>query len=76
MGWVAIALCSLFLLTGILPGEDYTLGGPGSPPGPAPHFVSGWLVLSRLVVFLGIVVALIVCFRSLGQLQSAAKAAL
>jgi hypothetical protein len=75
VGWVAIALCALFLLTGAAPGEDYTLGGPDSPAGPSPHFVSGWLVLCRVAVFLALVVSLIVCFKSLARMPSSTNMA-
>src|SRR5581483_6045680 len=37
IGWAGIFVFSLAVLTGSVPGEDYTLGGPGSPPGPVPH---------------------------------------
>lgn len=67
VGWVGIVAFSLVTFTAIRPGEDYTLGGPGSPPGPAPHLISDELANRRSLLLGGTAVALIACYVWAGR---------
>jgi hypothetical protein len=66
-GWIGVLLFSLVMLTAVLPGEDYTLGGPGAPPGPPPHLPSHTLVVTRFLAFLAVVVGLMACYGLTGR---------
>lgn len=67
VGWVGVFIFLLVTLTGVRPGEDYTLGGPGSPPGPAPHLISDELAHRRWLLFGGTAAALIACYVWAGR---------
>src|SRR5262249_35819084 len=67
IGWAGIACLIVLFLGTLMPGEDYTLGGPNDPPMAAPHLVSGAYVVYRLVGFSALSVALIICFHRLAK---------
>ena len=66
-GWVGVLLFSLVMLTAVMPGEDYTLGGLGSPPGIPPHIPSHALVVTRILAFLSVIVGLAACYGLVGR---------
>jgi hypothetical protein len=66
-GWIGLLLFGVVMLTAVLPGEDYTLGGPGAPLGTPPHLPSHTLVVARLLAFLAVVVGLMVCYGLAGR---------
>ena len=67
VGWIGVLLFGLVMLTAVLPGEDYTLGGPSAPLGALPHLPSHSLVVIRLLAFLAVVAGLMVCYGLAGR---------
>jgi hypothetical protein len=66
-GWVSVCLFALVELGAVIPGEDYTLGGPGSPSGPAPHIIPNGILFRRLLLLGGSALSLIICFYLAGR---------
>jgi hypothetical protein len=67
-GWIGILLFALVMLTNVMPGEDYTLGGPGMPPHDVPpHLVSHQLVVCRYFAFLTVIASLGASYALLGK---------
>jgi len=52
-GWISVCLFTLAEVGAVIPGEDYTLGGPGSPSGPSPHIIPNNVLISRLALLGG-----------------------
>lgn len=67
VGWIGVLLFSLVMLAAVMPGEDYTLGGPGASAGTPPHLPSRALVVSRLLAFLSVVMGLAACYGLAGR---------
>jgi len=61
-GWISVCLFLLIEIGEVIPGEDYTLGGPGSPPGPAPHFIPTDVLIRRLLLLGGSALMLLVSY--------------
>ncbi len=73
VGWVAVCLFTFAEIVSTIPGEEYTLGGPGSPPGPVPHLLPNDLILRRFVLFSGSAMMLILCYWWAGRSRHESK---
>ncbi len=73
VGWLAVCLFTLFEVASTSPGEEYTLGGPGSPPGPVPHLLPHELLRQRLLLFSVSSLVLIVCYWMAGKAEERGK---
>jgi hypothetical protein len=67
IGWISVAVFMLVELISIVPGEEYTLGGPGSPPGPTPHLLPHNIIVLRTFLFVGGAILLALCYWWAGQ---------
>ncbi len=67
IGWISVAVFVLVELISVVPGEEYTLRGPGSPPGPTPHLLPHNIIVLRTLLFVGGAILLALCYWWAGQ---------
>jgi len=61
-GWISVCLFALTEIGAVIPGEDYTLGGPESPPGPPPHIIPNNVLIRRLLLLGGSALVLAISY--------------
>jgi hypothetical protein len=67
VGWISVCLFALIEVGAVIPGEDYTLGGPNSPPGLPPHIIPNSILFRRLLLLGGSALLLIIFFYLAGR---------
>ncbi len=67
VGWLAVWLFVFAEIVSTVPGEEYTLGGPRSPPGSVPHLLPKDVLLGRFLLFAASAIALILCYWWAGR---------